>query len=94
MSDGSKNRSPRIVRNNKSNTKQLDFATYVKKTDRSEHYLHHPQNGRVKVVTLYCNCGQSIFVERAKVQQTVATCPHCRSQFRWQQLTFADLNAA
>ncbi len=94
MSDDSNNRSPRIIRNNHSTKKQLDFAAYVEKTGRSEHFLNHPEKGRLEVVTLYCNCGQSIFVEAKQAQEPSVSCTRCNSDFRWQQLTFADLNAA
>jgi hypothetical protein len=69
-------------------------ATYPLHTDAAGHYLHHPQQGRLEVVALYCNCGRSIFVEAEAAPKMAVTCDRCRSAFLWQQLSFADWQAA
>ncbi len=94
MANSSNNASPRIVKKERTDNDQLDFVSYALKNGRKGRFLRDRENGRVEVVALYCNCGRSIFVPPKEVDETSVTCNDCNSQFRWQQLTFADLNAA
>ncbi len=89
MPDNTNAKFPRLVQNNQPKKKQPDLAAAAP----PESYLQHPHKGRIAVLTLYCNCGQAIFVE-ARQNQPSVRCNRCHSDFRWQQLTFADLNAA
>jgi hypothetical protein len=82
--------SPKLVKKQKlSNT-----AVYPLKHDSNGRYVTVPGQGRVDLVALYCDCGQSIYVSSKAGNRLVVQCGTCGSEFRWQQLSFADLNAA
>jgi hypothetical protein len=81
---------PKLVKKQKaSNT-----ATYPLKFDRTGQYINTPEQGRIELIALYCDCGQSVYVTPKAAARLVVTCRNCSSEFRWQQLSFADLNAA
>ena len=63
-------------------------ATYTLHNDKREHHYNHPQQGRVKVVTLFCNCGRSVLINATDTNSRSIICNLCNSPFRWQQLTF------
>ncbi len=63
-------------------------AIYTLQKDKRGHHYNHLQQGRVKVVTLFCNCGRSVLVNTTDAKRSSAMCGLCNSPFRWQQLTF------
>ena len=79
----------RSSKRRKSNT-----ILYPVKFDRKERHLNHPHKGKVEVVTLFCNCGRSVFIDADEIDQIDVICGRCNGTFQWQQLSFGDLNAA
>ncbi|GAB4456381.1 MAG: hypothetical protein Kow0031_37640 [Anaerolineae bacterium] len=67
---------------------------YPVKRELKGRSLNHPHKGRIEVVALFCNCGRSVFVDVDEAEQLEVICGRCDSSFQWQQLSFADLNAA
>ncbi|RMF00618.1 MAG: hypothetical protein D6768_12390 [Chloroflexi bacterium] len=81
---------PKIVSSKPAN----NVVHYPLKTDRNGRHVKHPSRGRINLIVLHCNCGRSIFVDADEASQLDVMCNRCHSAFQWQQLTFADLNAA
>ena len=71
-----------------------NVVTFPLNMDYQGQYIDHPEQGKIELVALHCNCGQSIFVNAAEGARTNIVCTDCKSGFLWQQLTFSDLNAA
>jgi hypothetical protein len=63
-------------------------ATYTVQSDKRGHTYHHPQQGGVKVVALFCDCGRSILVRPVEAKRASIICRLCNTPFCWQQLTF------
>ncbi len=71
-----------------------NVVTYHLQTNHQGKYIDHPQQGKIELVALHCNCGRSIFVNAEESSRMNIVCADCDSGFLWQQLSFADLNAA
>ena len=81
---------PKLVKKDRTS----HVVTYPLNTDLRGQYIDHPEQGKIELVALHCNCGRSIFVNAAESTRMNIVCAECNSGFLWQQLTFADLNAA
>ena len=86
MSTNFDSASPQKLEKNGLDKKQ--GATYTIQNDKRGHAYHHPQQGRVKVIALFCDCGRSVLVKPSEAKSTSIMCNLCNSPFRWQQLTF------
>ena len=84
----------RITPKRSSKKQKSNTIPYPVKFDHNGRYLNHPHKGDVEVVALFCNCGRSVFVDSEESDQMQVICGRCRGTFQWQQLSFADLNAA
>ena len=81
---------PKLVKKDRTS----NVVTYPLNTNHQGQYIDHPEQGRIELVALHCNCGRSIFVNAAESARMNIVCADCDSGFLWQQLSFADLNAA
>jgi transcription elongation factor Elf1 len=90
MSQDRNVRSPKNLSRKKSRT----TLTYPVNREHKGRTLNHPHKGKIVVVALFCNCGRSVFVDVEDADQHAVICGRCDSSFQWQQLSFADLNAA
>ncbi len=80
------NTAPQPVKQNGiSPHKAADFT--LQRDDQGLHYKH-PQKGKVKVISLFCDCGRSVMVKPKEAKGISITCNLCNSPFRWQQLSF------
>jgi hypothetical protein len=71
-----------------------NVVTYPLDTDLQGQHIDHPEQGKIELIALHCNCGRSIYVSAAESSRMNIVCADCDSGFLWQQLSFADLNAA
>lgn len=77
-----------------SKKRKRNTLAYPVKHERKGRTLNHPHKGKIEVVALFCNCGRSVFVDIDEADQLEVICGRCDGVFQWQQLSFADLNAA
>lgn len=90
MSQDPNARSPKVS----PKKKNRHTLAYPVNRERKGRTLNHPHKGKIEVVALFCNCGQSVFVDSDEADQLEVICGRCGGTFQWQQLSFADLNAA
>ena len=67
--------------------RQAQGATFTVHRHKRGHFYHHPQEGRIEVVAVFCDCGRSILVTPKELKGKPIICSLCDSAFRWQQLT-------
>ena len=87
VANGFDSTSQGTLQKGQSRKRKINGVSYVIKTDQNGQYYQHPQEGRITVVSLYCDCGRSILVSPKEVKNGHITCSRCGSPFRWQQLT-------